>query len=48
MKTTNKNTPLFDHDKQTKPLDGEVSSKDAQIKAALFAAREKMLIKQKK
>lgn len=38
------NLPLLESDKQTKPLSGEVSTKDARAKAALFAAQEKALI----
>ena len=47
MKKVTPNKPLFDQDKQKKPMDGEVSLKDARTKAALFAAREKSHFKQR-
>ena len=47
MKKVTPNKPLFDQDKQKKPMEGEASLKDARAKAALFAAREKSHLKTK-
>ncbi|MGM8228718.1 hypothetical protein ACSV5M_19215 [Cellvibrio sp. ARAG 10.3] len=47
MKKTIPNKAQFELDKQKRPLDGEVSVKDARIRAAFFAAQEKMLIKKR-
>lgn len=44
MKKTIPTKPLFDQDKQKKPLSGEASSEDARVKAAYFAVKEKAMI----
>ena len=47
MKKMTQNKPIFEQDKQQKPLEGEVPVKDARLRVVLFAAQEKMLIKKK-
>lgn len=40
--------PLTEKEKQTKPLAGEIDPKNARVKAAQFAEREKASIRSKK
>lgn len=47
MKKMTQNKPLLEQDKQSKPLRQEVSAEDARVKAALYAAIEKGIIKRK-
>lgn len=45
MKTTRNSRPLTEEEKQKQPLPGEISPKDAFIKARQFAAQEKAKLK---
>lgn len=40
--------PMLDTDKQTKPMDGEVSPENARAKAVIFSAKEKAVVKNAK
>lgn len=40
MKKNKQQLPILDHEKQTTPQQGEISLKDARIKAAQFAKEE--------
>lgn len=48
MKTTKNSRPLTEDEKQKQPLLGEISPKDAFIKARQFAAQEKAKLKKSK
>jgi hypothetical protein len=47
MTMTKPNQPLTEEEKQNKPMPGEVSPKEAAVKARQFAAQEKAKLKKK-
>ena len=47
MTTIKPNQPLTEEEKQNKPMPGEVSPKDAAVKAREFAAQEKAKLQKK-